>query len=176
MHIWLIKKSIIVCWTETKGMLKFMELQHTWPNIQIPFEFFDCHERMYMVCWQTSACEHGSAWNLVNVSPVGKYFSVWIVWSDVQKVHQQFYVMYVCYLMSGCLYWTLIQQLLKWLSKGKDSAFFFFFFTSNFRSGSHCNAFQHFVTFYGSQIKVDGTMEMKQTHCIYNTKRLQYLV
>lgn len=27
-----------------------------------------------------------------------------------------------------------------------------------------------------SQTNADGTMEMKQTHCIYNTKRLQYLV
>ncbi len=69
---------MFVCWKETKGMLKLMELQHTWPNIQIPFEFFDCHERKNVVCWQTSACEHGSASVNINASPAGQYLWVWI--------------------------------------------------------------------------------------------------
>lgn len=78
---------------------------------------------------KTSARKRGSAWNSwnINASPVlGKYLSVWIVWLDLNKVHQQLYVMYLRYLMSGCLYWTLIQQLLTWRFKGKDKLFFLY--------------------------------------------------
>lgn len=31
------KKVSLFAEKKTKGMLKFMELQHTWPNIQNPF-------------------------------------------------------------------------------------------------------------------------------------------
>ena len=130
MHIWLIKK-VSVCWKETKGMLKTMELRHTWPNIQIPFEFFECHERGNMVFWQTlSAWKHGSAWKCVhrNASPAGKY---WFGLCDLTltKCIDSF-MSWVCYLMS--FYWTFIQQLSTWLFKGKDQLLFYF--TSNWSS------------------------------------------
>lgn len=53
--------------------------------------------------------------------------------------------MYVRNLMNVCLYWDTYTAVIN-MTVQRQRAAFFFFFTSNLRSGSHRNAVQHFVS------------------------------
>lgn len=70
---------------KSKGMLKCMEIQHTPPNIQIPFEFLYSHVK------GTCSAHTGSASSFLsrNISPICNepIGLMWIV-CDVVKVHE----------------------------------------------------------------------------------------
>lgn len=158
MHIWLIEKYHCL-------------LQRNKRNVEIYGTTTDMAKYSNPL-WvlPTAATWKGTAWNSA-WNPEG--FSCWetLVWSDRNKVHQLCSVKYVIpdeWLLILDIYTAVINMTVQ--RQGFDSPFFFS--PTHPTSAATCSTV-HYVMFDGGQINVDGTMEMKQTHCIYNTKRLQ---
>lgn len=112
MHIWLLfcnwkKKKASLLNGKKKKIKGMLEMHGTTTYMakysKIPFEFFDCHEG------KNADKQLGSASVNINASPVGKIL-VGLCEVTVTKCINS--LMSMCYLMSRCLYWTLIQQLL----------------------------------------------------------------